>query len=141
MINGLDDFKVYNLVMDFAENIWSVVARWNNFQKDTIGKQLVRSADSIAVNRSEGLGRYHFKDSKNFGYYSRGSLFESKTWLNKSYNRGLIDRPLFEKLNQEIERMGKRINGYINSIGEVSEPLETYGENPHNQAHCLIPRA
>ena len=134
MINGLDAFKVYNLTMDFAENIWSVVTGWNNFQKDTIGKQLVRSADSIAANRSEGLGRYHFKDSKYFGYYYRGSLFESKTWLNKSYNRGLIDRPLLEKLIQEIERMGKMINGYINSIGEVSELLETNGENPHNQS-------
>ena len=51
---------------------------------DTIGKQLVRSADSIAANISEGFGRYHFKDSKRFYYISRGSLFETKTWLEKS---------------------------------------------------------
>jgi len=41
-----------------------VVDRWNYFQKDTVGKQLVRSADSIAANLSEGFGRYHYKETK-----------------------------------------------------------------------------
>jgi len=60
-----------------------VVDRWNYFQKDTVGKQLVRSADSIAANLSEGFGRYHYKETKNFSYYSRGSLFEQKRGFEK----------------------------------------------------------
>lgn len=87
----LEDFKVYNLAMDLGEEVYCVVAEWNYFDKDTVGKQLVRAADSIAANLSEGVGRYHNKERKNFTYYSRGSLFETKTWITKAKNRNLID--------------------------------------------------
>lgn len=83
MISNLKDFKTYNLAMELGEKVWKIVNSWGYFEKDTIGKQLVRAVDSIAANLSEGLGRYHFKEIKNFGYYSRGSLFETRTWLTK----------------------------------------------------------
>ena len=83
----LEELKVYNLAMEIGEEVWSIVSGWKWFERDTIGKQLVRAADSIAANISEGYGRYHFKDSKNFYYYSRGSLFETKTWLQKALER------------------------------------------------------
>jgi four helix bundle protein len=105
-----------------------VVNRWKFFEKDTVGKQLVRAVDSIAANLSEGLGRYHFKETKNFGYYSRGSLFETKTWLTKARNRRLIDEQKFNTLIDRLETIGKMLNGYINSIG-VQEPEAKYGSS------------
>ena len=86
----LDELNVYKLSMEMAERIWEIVLKWDYFQKDTMGKQLVRAADSIAANLSEGFGRYHYKENVNFSYYSRGSLFETKTWLTKAHNRNLI---------------------------------------------------
>ena len=76
--------------MDLAETIRSSVLTWEYFHKDKIGKQLVRSADSIAANLSEGFGRYHYKENKQFCYYARGSLFETKTWIEKAYNAKLF---------------------------------------------------
>ncbi|MFZ6009808.1 MAG: four helix bundle protein, partial [Bacteroidota bacterium] len=116
MIAKLDDFKVYNMAMELGEEVWCVVAGWGYFEKDTMGKQLVRSVDSIAANLSEGLGRYHYKDAKNFGYYSRGSLFETRTWLTKSLSRGLITKDQFTSFDQRMETIGKMINSYIGSI-------------------------
>ena len=136
MIKSLEDFKVYNLSMAIAEDIWSLVSKWNYFEKDTIGKQLVRAADSIAANLSEVLGRYHFKEAKNFSYYSRGSLFETKTWLTKSLNRKLLPEDHFKTLMDQLEVIGKMLNSYINSIGSVNEPLEEYnsqGQTPKPQ--------
>ncbi|WP_367119197.1 four helix bundle protein [uncultured Mucilaginibacter sp.] len=52
--------------------MWFIVLGWEYFSKDTLGKQLVRSADSIGANIAEGFGRYHFKENKNFCYFSRG---------------------------------------------------------------------
>jgi four helix bundle protein len=126
MINNLDDFKVYNLAMKVAEDIWRLVNEWTYFEKDTIGKQIVKSADSIAANLSEGLGRYHFKESKNFAYYSRGSLFETRTWLAKALSRGLILDDQFKNLDSQMDLIGKILNRYINSIGDVSEPEADY---------------
>lgn len=58
--------------MELGENIWKIVTNWKYFEKDTIGKQLVKAVDSVAANISEGYGRYHFKENINFCYYSRG---------------------------------------------------------------------
>jgi len=84
---NIEDLKVYELSMDVGEKVWNIVNEWKYFEKDTIGKQLVRAADSVAANLSEGFGRYHFKEKKHFSYYSRGSLYETKTWIVKAKNK------------------------------------------------------
>jgi len=113
----LEDFKVYNLAMDLGEEIYNYVIKWDYFQKDTIGKQLVRASDSIAANLSEGMGRFHYKERKNFSYYSRGSLFETKTWITKANSRGLIDDENHERFLDQIENIGIKLNNYIKTIG------------------------
>ena len=113
----LEDFKVYNLAMDLGEEVYSIVIKWDYFDKDTAGKQLVRAVDSIAANLSEGMGRYHYKERKHFSYYSRGSLFETKTWLTKASNRNLIQKELIEQLLRDIEVIGVKLNNYIKTIG------------------------
>jgi len=114
----LEDLQVYKISMELGNKIWGIVEKWNYFEKDTIGKQLVRSSDSITANLSEGFGRFHFKDSKKFAYYSRGSLFETKTWLTKASKRNLIKEEEFNDLLSELDKLGIKLNNYINSIGD-----------------------
>ncbi len=118
----LEEFRVYQDAMEMGEKIWKIVLRWDFFAKDTMGKQLVRAADSVAANMSEGLGRFHYKETKNFSYYSRGSLFETKTWLTKAKNRKLIDEETFSNFVKTIDDIGVKLNNYIHSIGKT----ETY---------------
>ena len=113
----LEELNVYRLSMEIGEKVWNIVIKWDYFLKDTIGKQWVRAIDSVAANLSEGFGRYHYKEAKNFSYYSRGSLFESKTWLTKAFNRKLISDDEFHGLKKELDIIGIKLNNYINSIG------------------------
>ena len=113
----LEELKVYQLSMEMGEKIWDIVIKWDFFAKDTIGKQLVRAVDSVAANLSEGFGRYHFNETKHFGYYSRGSLYETKTWLTKAYHRKLISETEFNAFLKEIDMIGIKLNNYIKSIG------------------------
>ena len=113
----LEDFVVYNLAMTLGEEVYQIVQKWNIFDKDTVGKQFVRAADSIAANLSEGMGRYHYKERKNFSFYSRGSLFETKTWLTKASNRKLISSEEFTDMLDRIELIGVKLNNYIKTIG------------------------
>ncbi|MDA3862119.1 MAG: four helix bundle protein [Melioribacteraceae bacterium] len=113
----LEELRVYNMSMEMGEKVWSIVNRWEYFTRDTIGKQLVRSADSVAANLSEGFGRFHYKEAKNFSYYSRGSLYETKTWLTIAKNRGFISEEDFLEFEKEINSIGIKLNNYINSIG------------------------
>lgn len=125
----LEELKVYQLAMDVGDTSWTVVSKWNYFERDTIGKQLVRAADSIAANISEGFGRYHFKENRYFNFVARGSLFETKTWLDKAVKRNLITIEEFSKLKIEMNELGKLLNGYIKKIGKentVGEPEAVY---------------
>ena len=107
------DLEVYNLSMNLGEEVWKYVSNWSLFHKDTIGKQLVRSADSVAANISEGFGRFHFKDKIKFYFYARGSLYETKTWLKKASQRNLISLEQFEELNENINKLSVKINNFI----------------------------
>lgn len=113
----LEDLQVYQLSMSLGDRIWNIVIHWDYFAKDTIGKQLVKAADSVASNISEGYGRFHYKESKNFGYYARGSLYETKTWITKAYNRNLINDNDFNSFEEDIKVLGIKLNNYIRSIG------------------------
>jgi four helix bundle protein len=114
----LEELQVYQLSMEIAEKVWDIVIAWDNFLRDTIGKQLVRAADSVSANLSEGFGRYHYKESKHFYYFSRGSLYETKTWLTKAYNRKLLSKEEYQEFYKEIDNIGVKLNNYIRSIGK-----------------------
>lgn len=124
----LEELNVYNLSMELGERIWEVVNHWDYFLKDTIGKQLIRVVDSVAANISEGFGRYHFNEAKHFGYYARGSLYETKTWLTKAYNRKLISEDVFNEFINDINNLGVKLNNYIKSIGK-QESLKRPNDN------------
>jgi four helix bundle protein len=130
----LEELEVYRLAMEIGERVYSEVVRWDFFAKDTIGKQLVRSVDSIAANISEGYGRFHFKENRHFNFYSRGSLFETKTWITKAANRNLITKENYLKFESDLNQLGRMLNGYIKSIGNscvgVKEPNPHYGDKP-----------
>ena len=111
----LDDLEIYTLSMTFSDEVWNIVLEWNIFAKDTIGKQWVRATDSISANISEGFGRNSFKDSQKFYYIARGSLYESKTWLDKSFRRKLISEECYKKLFDELNILGLKVNKFINA--------------------------
>jgi len=112
----IDNLEIYNLSIGIGENVWGIVMKWDHFSKDTIGKQLVRSADSVAANISEGYGRFHFKEEKQFLFYARGSLHETRTFINQAHSRKLISDQSYNELNEQIELLFKKLNSFINSI-------------------------
>lgn len=58
----LEDLEVYKVAMEIGEIVWTIVSRWEYFEKKTLGSQFVNAADSIALNISEGYGRFHYKE-------------------------------------------------------------------------------
>jgi four helix bundle protein len=114
---NLDDLEVYRIAMEIGDKVWEVVDNWNYFAKKTVGEQLVRAVDSIAANLSEGYGRFSYKENKNFCYYSRGSLMETKTWLIKTKSRKLINKDEFDEFISTLEFLHRKLNSYIRSIG------------------------
>ncbi len=121
MSNRIEDLEIYNLSDAFSHRVWTIATGWDYFAKDTIGKQLVRSSDSIGANIAEGFGRYHYKENKNFCYFSRGSIIETKTWLIKAHARNLINEEEYQLLIQQLETIHLKLNIYIKHIGNVKK--------------------
>jgi len=116
----LEELEVYQLSMEFGENIWDIAINWSFLAQDTIGKQMIRSSDSIAANIAEGYGRFHYKENKQFCYDSRGSVLETKTWLRKANSRKLITEDQHSLFITKLETIHIKLNAYIKSIGKQS---------------------
>lgn len=114
----LEDLQVYQISMKLADEVHDLILEWDNFHKFSTGTQLIDAADSISANISEGYGRFHFKDHRNFLYFSRGSLSETKTWLTKAANRKLISEEKYNDLMTRYNNLGVKLNNYIKSIGD-----------------------
>ena len=114
----LEKLEVYQLAELFSDKIWSMVSEWDYFKKDTIGKQIVRSADSISANIAEGYGRYYYKDSKLFYFYSRGSIQETKSWLGKCKRRKIVDEQICNELIETAEKILLMLNAFIKFVAQ-----------------------
>jgi len=54
----LNDIDAYKIAFNLSNYIWDLVVKWDRLGLDTVGKQFVRSVDSISANIAEGFGRY-----------------------------------------------------------------------------------
>ena len=118
---NFENLRVYQLSEELADLIWEMASKWDGFNRDTIGKQIVKSADSVGANIAEGTGRYGLQDNKRFGYFARGSLNETKHWLRRAYKRKLLTKQQVDALKPIVDELAPRLNAYLNSIGRFSD--------------------
>jgi four helix bundle protein len=124
MKTKFENLRVYQMSETLADEIWEIVVGWNNLAKDTLGKQIIRSADSVRANIAEGEGRGTHLDNKRFVRIARGSLQETQHWLRRAYKRNLLTKEQIEKLKPLIENLLPSLNAYLRSIGKT-EGLKT----------------
>jgi len=108
----LEELKVYCVAVEIGDLVWNSVLNWNSFAKYTLGKQIVNSADSIALNIAEGYGRYYYKENRNFCYYSRGSAKETLSAIEKAKARSLLSQQEYELLLEKLDLYFRLMFGY-----------------------------
>ena len=118
---GFENLRVYKLSEELSDLIWDIVTSWDRFARDTIGKQIVNSADSVGANIAEGTGRGSFADNRRFAKIARGSLFEVKHWLRRAYKRNLLKEEETLKLQKLVTELTPKLSAYIRSIGSTSD--------------------
>ena len=119
-----ENLRVYQMSEELADEIWEIVLGWDNFAKDTVGKQIVRSADSVGANIAEGEGRGSFQDNRRFCKIARGSLQETQHWLRRAFKRDLLTKDQVEKLKPMIQKLSPTLNAYLSSIGTKNDSKE-----------------
>jgi four helix bundle protein len=122
---NFEKLRVYQLSEDLADSSWVIATKWDAFNRDMLGKQVVKSADSVGANIAEGVGRYGTQDNQRFGYFARGSLNETKHWLRRAFKRNLLSPEEIEKLRPVMDELAPKLNAYIRSIKDVKRSTPT----------------
>ena len=115
---NFEKLQVYQLSEKLADNIWEIVVTWDSFAKDTVGKQIVRAADSIGANIAEGSGRGSLPDNRRYVRIARGSLYETIHWLRRSYLRKLLSPTEVKKLRALVEELSPKLNAFLRSVDQ-----------------------
>lgn len=122
---SFENLQVYRLSEKLADEVWRLVWGWDYFSKATVGRQMVRAADSIGANIAEGTGRGSFQDNRRFVRTARGSMFETRHWLRRAHKRGLLNQEAVARIKPIIDELGPKLNAYLRSIGEGAATKET----------------
>jgi len=114
---AFEDLLVYQRALDFAVAVIDVVDQIDTPRKHyKLIEQLEASSTSIALNISEGKGRYSKKEFKHFLYIARGSLYETVTMLALFKRKNWLGEKSYDKLVNEAVEINKMLSGLINSI-------------------------
>ena len=114
---AFEELQVYQRALDFAVLVIDLVDELDTSRKHyRLIEQLEASSTSVALNISEGKGRYSKKEFKHFLYISRGSLYETVTMLQIFLKKKWLKREKYNALYSEAEEISRMLSGLINSI-------------------------
>ncbi|HEX5809259.1 MAG TPA: four helix bundle protein [Anaerolineales bacterium] len=137
MATAFEDLRVLQSAEGCADKIWKQVVQWDEFAKDVVGKQMARAMDSIGANIAESFGRFNFGEKLQFLYYARGSLFETKYWLNRAKIRELMSVSDVEEYTSRLTDIAKQLNSFAESLKTqraggktIREPAAEYNVDP-----------
>lgn len=116
MSTELEDLKILQNAENIADAIWKRVVGWEDFAKDVVGKQITKAVDSVGANIAESYGRFNFGEKLQFLYYSRGSLFETKYWLNRALARGLMKEDDVKSYAVPLSDVARQLNSFARNL-------------------------
>lgn len=114
------DYKAYTTLnvwknaKALVSDIYRLTQQFPSTESYGLTSQVRRCAVSLPSNIAEGCGRNHTKDSLQFFYISRGSLFELKTQIHISLDLQYIKKEELKTILDQITVCKKLLNGFIN---------------------------
>ena len=133
------NLDIWKRAQDLAAEVAEIVDELPNRRSaDVVGRQLLRSATSIAANIAEGHGRYSFGAYRNHLSIARGSAAESQGWLDLLVRRGHLKADKGAELEQRCETLiaalTRRMVALERQAQAVREPPREREEGPVWQA-------
>ena len=134
MATELEDLKILQTAEGIADAVWKRVVQWDEFARDVVGKQLSRATDSIGANIAESYGRFHYGEKLQFLYYSRGSLFETKYWLNRALTRELLQAAEVKDYAGRLSDVARQLNSFASSLRSQRTDIKTQSKSVREPA-------
>lgn len=96
-----------------SKEVYLVSSQFPSEEKFGLTSQIRRAVVSIPSNIAEGCGRNYPKDSIQFFYIARGSIYEVETQLYLAFDLDFISETYLSVLFEKIETTRKLLNGFI----------------------------
>lgn len=107
------DLDVWKEARALANNIYVATQLFPKEEMFGLISQMRRCAVSVPSNIAEGCGRNHAKDSIQFFFIARGSIYELETQLYISFDQNYIDEAMLKSTLLKLETTRKLLNGFI----------------------------
>jgi four helix bundle protein len=108
------ELEVWKEAKKLVAEIYQITKTFPDEEKWCLTQQIRRAAISIPSNIAEGIGRNHAKDTIQFLYTSRGSLYELETQLFISFDLNYLNEGTLENVFISCNQVGKLLAGFIN---------------------------
>ena len=122
-IKSYTELDVWKNARSLTKDIYMASLNFPKEEQYGLMSQIRRCAVSIPSNIAEGCGRNHPKDSIQFFYISRGSIYELETQLYLSHDLNYINALNLKDLLHKMEVVRKLLNGFIRYYQKHIKPL------------------
>ena len=115
------DYKkldVWRMSIDITKEIYVITKDFPSDERYGLISQVRRAAVSIASNIAEGCGRKTEKHFVSFLYNAMGSLKEVECQVFISKELGYLDEDRFDKMDGELDLLGKKLINFIKYVEE-----------------------
>lgn len=97
---SLRSLHIYRQAEELSDRVYRIVDEWTEFDKRTLGSQIVRAADSVSNNIAEGYGRVAIGERLQFYLYAEGSTQETVNCLHRANGRSLMTEAELQELTR-----------------------------------------
>ena len=109
-----EKLEVYRKAMGFVVRVYG----FRGLRNSKIIDQLQRAALSVPLNISEGQGRAHSREKRQYYNTAKASLYECVPIMQICKELGYIDDSEYQTIYNLMNEIGKMLAGLIRSVGE-----------------------
>jgi four helix bundle protein len=107
------ELEVWKKSRELVKDIYILTQKFPKEEIYALSSQIKRAVISIPSNIAEGT-RNHDKETLQFLYIARGSVYEVETQIYLAFDLNYIDTAQNEIIFKKIEENKKLLNGFIN---------------------------
>lgn len=111
---NFSELDVWQKCRALTNQVYSITKIFPKEELFGLTNQIRRAAVSVVSNIAEGCGRQHVKDSLQFFYIARGSLFEVEAQLYIALDQKYVEESSFKATAEQLVNCKKLLNGFIN---------------------------
>jgi len=120
MAFAFEELHVYQRALDFAVSVIDIIDDIKTSRRHyRLIEQLEASCTSVALNISEGKGRFSKKEFRQFLYIARGSLYETVTMLKIFKRKSWVKKNSYHILKNMMLDFLEMITRTVHTLEEI----------------------